>query len=89
MPGINALSLYIPSGIQVEEAAKKAMQNIAKQLEKMPPVKKAASAADNFPGLYNNPADFKPLVLGQQKIGKAIVKKLNTESAIEAYRNVG
>lgn len=89
MPNITPASIYIPSGQEVEKAARKAMDNIAKQLKKMPPVPKAPSAADNFPGIYNNPADFKPHILGKTETGKTIIKKLNSDFAIDVYKNAG
>ena len=55
----------------------------------MPPVKKTPSAADNFPGIYNNPADFKPHVLGQREPNKEIFKKLASDMAIHVYKNAG
>ena len=51
--------LYIPSGKALEQNARRAMAQIDKQLQKMQPVKKTASAADNFPGIYDNPSLFK------------------------------
>lgn len=89
MPSFNKVSLYIPSGEEVERAARVAMERIDRQLKNMLPVKKAASAADNFPGIYNNPADFKPHVLGQREPNKEIFKKLASDMAIHVYKNAG
>ncbi len=90
MPSLNTISTYIPSGAELERAAKAAMENIDRQLKKMPPVKKTPTAADHFPGLYDNPGNFKIHVLGQKDENhRAIIKHLAADRAINAYRNVG
>lgn len=89
MPSLNRVSLYIPSGAEVELAARKAIESIDMQLKKMPPLKKPASAADNFPGIYNNPADFKVHIIGQRDAHKAVLKHLDTAKAINVYKNAG
>lgn len=91
MPSLNKVSsFYIPSGAELERAAKAALENIDRQLKRMPPVKKAASAADNFPGIYDNPQNFKVHVLGQKDNShNAVIKYLNADRAIHVYRNAG
>lgn len=90
MPSLNNVSFYIPSGAEVEQAALKAMESIDKQLKKLPPLKKPASAADNFPGLYDDPAAFKVHVLGQRSPQyKSIIRHLDTARAINVYKNAG
>ena len=90
MPSLNNVSFYIPSGAEVEQAALKAMESIDKQLKKLPPLKKPASTADNFPGLYDDPAAFKVHVLGQRSPQyKSIIRHLDTARAINVYKNAG
>lgn len=85
MPNISKVSIYIPSQQEVDRAARLAMENIDKQLKKLPPVKKPASAADNFPGIYNDVQAFKPL--GIKKIPP--LNKLTVDTAIRTYRSAG
>lgn len=61
---LKRVSLYIPSGKALEQNARRAMAQIDKQLQKMQPVKKTPSAADNFPRIYDNPFAFKPHIIG-------------------------
>ncbi len=89
MFGVCKSSIFIPSAQEVDRAAKVAIENISKQLEKMPPMKKAASALDNFPWIYNNLADFKPHILGQTNTPKAILKEMVSNFAANTYKNVG
>ena len=89
MFNVGKSSIFIPSAQEVDRAAKVAMENISKQLKKMPPMKKAASALDNFPWIYNNLADYKPHVLGQTVTPKAVLKEMVSEFAINSYKNVG
>ena len=85
MPNVNRISIYIPSGQEVERAAKLAMENIDKQLQKLPPVKKPASAADNFPGIYDDSQAFRPL-----RIKKSLpLDNLTVDKAIRTYRSAG
>ena len=85
MPNINKISLYIPSAQEVDRAARLAMENIDRQLKKMPPVKKPASAADNFPGIYDDAQAYKPLGLKKT----LNLNKLILDTAIRTYRNAG
>ena len=89
MPSINRVSTYIPSGAEMEKAAKAAMESIDKQLKKFAPMKKPASAADNFPGIYDDPSAFKVHVLGQRDAILRKLKPLITDNAINTYRNAG
>lgn len=87
MPGITS----IPKMTEVNRAAEAAMKNISKQLEKFPkeapkknfftelqPLKKPASAADAFPGIYNNPVFFAPRTVEAEQ-------KLSVSQAISQY----
>ncbi len=85
MPKIDRIAIYIPSGQEVDRAARLAMENIDKQLKKMPPLKKPASAADNFPGIYDDANSFKPLEI-KNTLG---LNKLMTDKAIRTYRSAG
>ncbi len=89
MPSINRVSMYIPSGAELERAAKAAMENIDRQLKKLPPMKKPASAADNFPGIYNDPGAFRVHQLGQRDTVYVELKPLMTDRAINVYKNAG
>lgn len=85
MPNISKVSIYIPSQQEIDRAARLAMENIDKQLKKLPPVKKPASAADNFPGIYNDAQAFKPL-----SIKKTLpLNKITVDTAIRTYRSAG
>lgn len=89
MLGVNSSRIFVQSAQEVDRAAKVAMENISKQLAKMPPMRKPASAKDNFPWLYNNPNDFLPHSLGYKERPKAVFKELNTKIAINTYKNAG
>ncbi len=85
MPNVNRVSIYIPSGQELERAARLAMENIDRQLRKLPPVKKPASAADNFPGIYDDAQAFRPL-----RIKKSLpLNNLTVDKAIRTYRSAG
>lgn len=86
-------STIIPKAADMEKAAENAMRNISKQLKAMPevkaprtfatqlePLKKPASAADNFPGIYNNleVEFFSPRTVEAQS-------KLSVDAAIKQY----
>lgn len=86
MPLVNKVSIFIPSAQEVDRAARVAMENIDKQLRKMPPVKKPASAADNFPGIYNNWQNLHLIVGNRDSAAKA---KLASKAAINQYRSAG
>ena len=88
MLGVNSTRIFVQSAQEVDRAAKVAMENISKQLAKMPPVKKAASAADNFPWIYNNPNDFLPHTLGFKNHVKPVIKDMNA-NALNVYKNAG
>lgn len=91
MPSLSSVtSFYVPSGAEVSRAARLAMENIDRQLKKLPPMKKPASAADNFPGIYDDANAFKVHVLGQRDPNhKAVLKYLDTARAINVYKNAG
>lgn len=89
MPSINRVSTYIPSGAELEKAARAAIENIDRQLKKMPPMKKPASAADNFPWIYNDPSAFKVHILGQREPIHVKLRPIMTEKAINVYKNAG
>ena len=86
MPLVNKVSIFVPSAQEVDRAARVAMENIDKQLRKMPPVKKPASAADNFPGIYNNWVNQLHIITCGKFADKS---KLASNAAINQYRSVG
>lgn len=88
MLGVNSTRIFVQSALEVDRAAKVAMENISKQLAKMPPVKKAASAADNFPGIYDNFVSA-PLVVSCKKTTTDAIKELSNKVALNAYKNAG
>lgn len=86
-------STVIPKAADIEAAAQKAMSRIDSQLSKLPPVqpkrtfhselpplKKPASAADNFPGIYDNPV----VTFFSPRTTEA-TKKLSADAAIKQY----
>ncbi len=83
---VNKVSIYIPTAREIDQAARAAIENIDKQLRKMPPVKKPASAADNFPGIYNNWQNLNLIVGNRESAAKA---KLASKAAINQYRSAG
>lgn len=89
MLGVNSTRIFVQSAQEIDRAARAAMDNISKQLAKMPPVKKAASAADNFPWIYNNPNDFLPHTLGFKNHVKPVIKDMNANFALNVYKNAG
>ena len=90
-------STVVPKAADIEASAKKAMANIDAQLSKMPavqqsksffselaPLKKPASAADNFPGIYDNPV----VTFFSPRTTEA-VKELSANAAIKQYGYFG
>lgn len=86
-------STVIPKAADLEAAAKNAMSRIDAQLSKLPPVpqkrnfhselpplKKPASAADTFPGIYENPE----VTFFSHRTAEA-TKKLSADAAIKQY----
>lgn len=86
-------STVIPKAADIEASAKRAMASIDAQLSKLPPVqpkrtfhselpplKKPASAADNFPGIYDN-----PVVTFFSPRSTEATKKLSADAAIKQY----
>lgn len=89
MLGVNSTRIFVQSAQEIDRAARAAMDNISKQLAKMPPMKKPASAADNFPWIYNNPNDFLPHTLGFKNHVKPVIKDMNANFALNVYKNAG
>lgn len=89
MLGVNNTRIFVQSAQEIDRAARAAMDNISKQLAKMPPMKKPASAADNFPWIYNNPNDFLPHTLGFKNPVKPVIKDMNANFALNVYKNAG
>lgn len=88
MLGVNSSRIFVQSAQEVDRAAKVAMENISKQLAKMPPVKKPASAADNFPWIYEN-ATKPQFVVSCKKTTADAIKELSNKVALNAYKTAG
>ncbi len=88
MLGVNSSRIFVQSAQEVDRAAKVAMENISKQLAKMPPVKKPASAADNFPWIYDNVPKTQ-LIVSCKKTTADAIKELSKKVALNAYKTAG
>ena len=66
MVKFNPVSLFVPSGKNLEQATQNAIKNIYKQLAKRPVIKKNANAVD-FSWIYKDPAQFRPHIIGSSR----------------------
>ncbi len=67
MVKFNTAAFFVPSGKELERATLAAIENIDRQLSKMPSVKKTPCATDNFPWIYNDLVQFRPHRIGNSE----------------------